>query len=91
MKPDYEITDSGIYELRARILEVAAKRHRFLIMKRYKKNLIVGPVPQEIKELEDFFLSYWGQLLSGFAGQYIIDKDYDIAREELDKERRKNG
>lgn len=91
MKPDYEITDSGIFELRVRIIEVASKRHIFLIKKRYKKNLIDGPVLIEIRELERFFKSNWGQLLSGFYGEWIIKKDYEVAREELDKERRKNG
>ena len=87
MKLDYEITDIGADFLRIRIIEIEARRHQHLIVERAKSRRRDRFLDDEIKDCERFFKSAWGQLLSGGCGEYIIEKNYEAAREMM-KERR---
>lgn len=89
MKINYEITDIGADALRCRLIEQTAKQHRFLVKKRAKSKERDRFLNDQIKDLERFFRSGWGQLLSGGHGEYIIEKDYEVVKEELARERRR--
>lgn len=89
MKLEYELTNSGTDALRIRIIHHTSKQHRFLLKKRGKMKKLDRFLDDQIKDVERFLLSSWGQLLSGGCGEYIIEKDYEMVREELERERRK--
>lgn len=59
--------------LRAGILKQAAKDYKTALRKRDLK---------KISELERFFLGDWGQLLSDYNGEYIIETCKKIVKEE---------
>ena len=89
MKLDYTLNDLGVDELRISIIKNTAKQHRFLLRRRGRSVKLDRLLNDEIKEVERFLRSSWGQLLSGDCGDYIIEMDYKVVNEELERERRK--
>lgn len=66
--PEWQIP--GYENLRLRILQQAVDDYRAAI----KKSRLKGEKIEAEDELEKFFLSHWGQMLSGDNGKYIIDR-----------------
>ena len=59
----------GYQRLRAEIIRVAVEDYKAAL----RKSSRIGKKCSKEAELERFFLSGWGQTLSGDNGQYIID------------------
>jgi len=88
MKLDYKLNDAGVNELRINIIREMAKQHQRMLRRRamlQKRNRFLD---DEIKDVERFFLSSWGQLLSGDCGEYIIEKDREVVREEMERRKK---
>lgn len=84
----YELNDIGVEQLRTELLKRSADHHRKLLVKQMKtkKRMIKDKeLDDEVRGIERFFLSYFGQLLSGGRGEYIIEKDMEIAREDFNR------
>ena len=88
MKIKYELHDYGVEKLVAAIVGSAARKHRNLIKKRARKRKKDESLEEQLRDIERFFRSEWGQLLCGDNGDLIIRKDYDVAMEEIRQERK---
>lgn len=60
----------GYEMLRIKIVQLAVTDYRVAL----RKSSLTGKKCAKEEELERFFLSRWGQALSGNNGQYIMDK-----------------
>lgn len=60
----------GYHKLRTAVVQLAVDDYR----KALKKSQKIGEVCAEQTKLEKWFLSQWGQLLSGDNGELIIEK-----------------
>lgn len=89
MKIRYQITDTGAEELRTAIVQDAVNIHQKAIEMRIRNGHPDKELSSLIRCIEAFFLSAWGQSLCFGKGEYIIEKDYAIVREELAKEKRR--
>lgn len=89
MKIRYQITDTGAEALRVAIVQDAVNIHQKAIKKRIRYGHPDEDLSSRIRKIEAFFLSAWGQSLCSGKGEYIIEKDYAIVREELAKEKRR--
>lgn len=88
MKLDYKLNDKGVNELRIGIIHQMAKQHQKMLRKRATLRKKDSWLDDEIKDVERFFLSPWGQLLSGNCGEYIIEKDREVVREEMERRKK---
>lgn len=88
MKLNYKMTDSGANELRIGIIKEASSKHRRLLKRRERYPVKDRLLDDQIKDIERFFRSSWGEMLSGDNGDYIIEKDREIVAEEMAMERR---
>ena len=84
----YNMTDGGCNELRIGIIREASFQHRKLLKERSRSRKRDRLLDDKIKDLERFFRSSWGEMLSGDNGDYIIEKDREIVAEEIAMERR---
>lgn len=84
----YDMTDGGANELRIGIIREASLQHRKLLKERSRSRKRDRLLDDKIKDLERFFRSSWGEMLSGDNGDYIIEKDREIVAEEMAMERR---
>lgn len=89
MKINYELHDDGVENLVAAIVGAAARKHRNIIKKRARKKKKDESLDEQLRDIEKFFRSEWGQLLCGDNGEFIIKKDYKVAMAELKQERMK--
>ena len=90
----YELHDLGVEQLRTELLKRSADHHRKLLVKQMKnkKRMIKDKeLDDEVRGIERFFLSYFGQLLSGGKGEYIIEKDMEIAQEDFNRGKKSHG
>lgn len=88
MKLSYKMTDSGANELRIGIIKEASSKHRRLLKRRKRYPAVKDRLlDDQIKDIERFFRSSWGEMLSGDHGAYIIEKDREIVAEEMAMER----
>lgn len=88
MKIAYKLNDEGVNALRIGIIHQMAKQHQKLLRKKAKSREKDKLLDDQIKDVERFFLSPWGQLLSGNCGEYIIKKDREVVREEMERRRK---
>lgn len=90
----YELHDLGVEQLRMELLKRSADHHRKLLvkqMKNKKRRIEDKGLDEEVRGIERFFLSAFGQLLSSGKGEYIIEKDIEIAREDFNRGKKSHG
>lgn len=76
----------GYERLRTEVVKSAVKDYQNAL----RKSNRLGAVCAEQRKLEKWFLSKWGQLLSGDNGEYIIEKCQETYKTSASKKGKKN-